>query len=49
MSAGSAQNDRTTLWVSSDTHSRLSDLKPYDSMSFDDLLTEMADIYEESH
>lgn len=35
-----------TLKVSEQTHEKLSEMKPYDSMSFDDLLTDMAESYE---
>lgn len=36
----------TTLSVAKSTHDRLTALKPYSSMSFDELLGEMADCYE---
>lgn len=36
-----------TIRVSESTHERLEELKPYDSMSFDDLIQEMADVYED--
>lgn len=36
----------TTLTVRPDLHDRLARLKPYDSMSFNELLHEMADEYE---
>ena len=38
--------DYTTLSVAKSTHSRLTALKPYSSMSFTELLEEMADCYE---
>jgi hypothetical protein len=37
----------TTMSVHRDTRDRLESLKPYDSMSFNDLLVDMADEYEE--
>lgn len=36
----------TTVRVKTTTHSRLDELKPYDSITFDELLIEMADVYE---
>lgn len=36
----------TNVRVSDDTHRQLKDLRPYDSMSFDELIREMADQYE---
>ena len=36
----------TTLGIRKSIHSRLTELKPYESMSFNDLLNEMADSYE---
>lgn len=44
--AASSEREITTVQVSKALHSRLDDLKPYDSMSFNDLLEEMADKYE---
>jgi hypothetical protein len=38
--------ERTTIQVRENTRKRLSDLKPYPSVSYDDLLQEMADTYE---
>ena len=38
---------RKSLKVSAETHARLEDLKPFDSMSFDELIEEMADTYAE--
>jgi predicted CopG family antitoxin len=35
-----------TIRVSESTHERLNDLKPYDSMTFDELIEEMAEVYE---
>ncbi|MFC3957578.1 DUF7557 family protein [Halovivax cerinus] len=41
-----AQPERTTVDVSRSLHQRLEDLKPYESVSFNDLIAEMADVYE---
>ena len=38
---------RKSLKVSAETHARLEDMKPYDSMSFDELIAEMATVYAE--
>lgn len=38
----------TTVEVSRDLHRRLKELKPYDSVTFNDLIEEMADVYENS-
>jgi predicted CopG family antitoxin len=38
--------ERTTVEVKADLHQRLKDLKEYESMSFHDLIREMADVYE---
>ena len=38
--------ERTTIQVRENTRKRLSELKPYPSVSYDDLLQEMADTYE---
>lgn len=43
----SANQDVTSVRVHRDTHRRLKDLKPYDSVTFDEFLREMADVYEE--
>lgn len=44
MSASTAE--RTTVEVKRDVHQRLKNLKEYDSMSFNDLIRDMADVYE---
>lgn len=46
----SAETDRshTTLWVSKETASRLEEMKPFDSLSWDEWLVELADHYEEN-
>lgn len=38
--------DRTTVGLSRSTKSRLDELKPYESMSYDEFLAELADHYE---
>lgn len=40
-------NGRTTIQVTESTRERLKDLKPFPSVSYDDLLQDMADAYEE--
>jgi len=40
------QRTHTTLWVHKDTASRLEDLKPFDSLTWDEWLAELADAYE---
>lgn len=37
-----------TVKVHESTHERLQELKPYDSMSFNELIDEMADVYTET-
>ena len=37
------QTDATTIRVSRDTRELLGEVRPYDSMSFDELLREMAE------
>lgn len=46
MSATAEERDITTVQVSRELHSRLESLKLYDSVSFNDLIEEMADVYE---
>ena len=41
-----SQREVTTIQVSRDFHSRLDSLKPYDSLSYEEFLAEMADVYE---
>ena len=38
--------ERKTITVREQTHQRLENLKPYETVSFDELLNEMADVYE---
>lgn len=38
--------EKTTIQISVGTHRRLKQLKPYDSMAFGDLVSEMVDVYE---
>lgn len=42
----SAESESTTVKVSRETHARLKNLKQFDSMSFDELIDDMADVYE---
>lgn len=42
-----ASEPKTTVEVGRDLHSRLKNLRQYPSMSFHDLIDEMADVYEE--
>lgn len=42
----SAQAGTTTIAVSQRTRKRLSRLKPHESMSYDELVNEMMDMYE---
>jgi hypothetical protein len=39
-------SEYTSLHVHTDVHERLKSLKPYESMSFNDLLVDMADEYD---
>ncbi|MDS0220868.1 hypothetical protein NDI54_05805 [Haloarcula sp. S1AR25-5A] len=48
MSAEADQQTHTTLWVSKDLAGRLEEMKPYDSLTWDEWLAELADIYEEN-
>jgi hypothetical protein len=49
MSAKSDESRRaTTVSVHREVHSRLESLKPYDSMSMNELIVDMADTYEEN-
>lgn len=38
--------ERTTVEVKRPTHQRLEELKPYDSMSFDEFISETLDVWE---
>jgi hypothetical protein len=46
MSAEDPPSEWTSLGIRRSVHSRLEELKPYESMSFNDLLDDMADSYE---
>jgi hypothetical protein len=46
MSAEEGSDEWTCLGIRESVHSRLTDLKQYESMSFNDLLNDMADTYE---
>lgn len=39
-------NSDTPIWVSKELKDRIRELKPFDSMSYNDLLADMADHYE---
>jgi hypothetical protein len=39
-------DDRTSIQVRENTRKRLAELKPYPSVSYDDLLQDMVDSYE---
>jgi hypothetical protein len=41
-----SEQDRTTIQVDKETLERLKELKPFPSVSYDDLLNDMADEYE---
>ncbi|GGN27025.1 BfmA/BtgA family mobilization protein [Halarchaeum nitratireducens] len=41
-------NERTTVEIKRDLHDRLERLKPYESMSYHDLIDKMADEFEEN-
>jgi len=43
----STDRSHTTLWVSKETASRLEAVKPYDSLTWDEWLAELADEYED--
>lgn len=44
--AKTASDERTTVEIKRDLHRRLKDVRPYDSMSFHDLIEDMVDQYE---
>lgn len=46
MSAEAEQRSHTNLWVSKETATRLEELKPFDSITWDEWLAELADVYE---
>lgn len=48
MSVETEQRSHTTLWVSKETATRLENLKPFDSLTWDEWLSELADTYEEN-
>ena len=47
MSAQAGEQSHTTLWVRKETAERLDAMKEYDSITWDEWLTELADAYEE--
>lgn len=46
MSEKSRREQRSTITVSTQARKRLKSLKPYESVSYEELLMEMADLYE---
>lgn len=48
MSAQADQRTHTTLWVSKETASHLEELKPFDSLTWDEWLAELAAEYEKN-
>lgn len=48
MSASATEREITTVEVKRGLHQRLKGLKEFDSMSFHDLIEDMADVYEEN-
>ena len=48
MPAETDHRSHTTLWVSKQTATRLDELKPFDSLTWDEWLAELADVYENS-
>lgn len=49
MSAEATNRSHTTLWVSKQTASRLEEIKPFDSLTWDEWLSELADSYEKQN
>ena len=43
----STVNERTSIGVRRETHERLEEVRPYDSISWDEFLHELADVYED--
>jgi hypothetical protein len=48
MSAQTEKRSHTTLWVSKNLATRLDELKPYESLTWDEFLAMLADTYEEN-
>jgi hypothetical protein len=46
MSTEKGASEWTSLGIRKSVHDRLAELKPYESMSYNDLLDDMADSYE---
>lgn len=46
MSTQTEERTHTNLWVSKETASRLEELKPFESLTWDEFVTELADVYE---
>jgi hypothetical protein len=47
MAPATSERETTTVTVHRSTHRRLKEVRPFESMSFDDLISEMADVYEQ--
>mgnify|MGYP006307873521 CR=1 FL=1 len=45
--ASETKRDVTTIHIDRSTHSRLKEIRPYDSMSFGEFVSAMADVWEE--
>lgn len=43
----SPNSDRTSIGLRRSTYQRLDDLRPFDSMAWDEYLSHLADVYEE--
>ena len=46
-SANNAERSHTTVTVRQELYGRLKELKPYESMSYNELISEMADEYDQ--
>lgn len=45
--SSATNRDRTSIGVQRSTFERLEDVRPWDSLSWDEFLTHLADVYEE--
>lgn len=48
MSAQAGDQSHTTLWVRKETAERLDEMKPYESITWDEWLAELAENYEKN-
>lgn len=46
MSATDGERSHTNLWVSKELRDRLDEMKPYESLTWDEFLADVADSYE---